>query len=278
VTRDSKRRRRRASRGVLTARAVIDRLLPLHGPVEVPHQLDPVGELVLTILSQNTSDANSFRAYESLVKRFGDWDRLRRARVGSIAAAIRPAGLADQKAPRIKQVLGELYREQGRTTLDQLATMTDAEAKAYLIAFHGVGPKTAACVLLFACGRPVLPVDTHVHRVAGRLGMIDARTNADKAHDLLQAQLAPEQVLDFHVLLIRHGRRTCRAIRPRCDGCALLDVCVSGPGLLASGQAAAPDGPAPDPPAATVSLPHVPPSNPRRPHDAQRTSTRRGRK
>jgi len=215
---------------------------------------------VLTILSQNTSDANSFRAYEALVKRFGDWDRLRRARVGSIAAAIRPAGLADQKAPRIKQVLAELHREQGRTTLDQLAAMTDAEAKAYLTAFHGVGPKTAACVLLFACGRPVLPVDTHVHRVTGRLGMIAHGTTADKAHEILQAQLAADQVLDFHILLIRHGRRTCRASRPRCEGCALLDLCANGPRLLASGQAAASDDPPPKPPASSLPLPHVPPA------------------
>ncbi len=221
-------RRRSAKPRLWTPAQTVQRLRPIHGPVDVPRQLDPLEELIFTILSQSTTDTNSERAFTALRKRFPDWEQLRRARVASITAAIRQAGLANQKAPRIKRILSELHKRHGIASLDHLEDMNDAEAVEYLTAFDGVGPKTAACVLLFACRRPVLPVDTHVHRVSGRLGLIGPRVTAHQAHDELGAMVAPRLVLDFHVLLIRHGRTTCKAQRPRCDDCVLRQRCPMG--------------------------------------------------
>lgn len=235
-----------------TPALIIRRLMPRHGPVELPRRLDPLGEFVFTILSQSTADTNSRPAYEKLVDRFdNDWDRVRRARVTSIASAIRSAGLANQKAPRIKALLNRLHRQHGATTLDHIHELDDRQAVEYLTSFDGVGPKTAACVLMFACRRPVLPVDTHVHRLAIRLGLIEQRVSADAAHTVLQAKLRPHQVLDFHVLLIRHGRTICRARRPTCHDCPLLDRCPAAPELIQSGLAAA------------IKEPDVQPSKPR---------------
>ncbi len=251
----------------LSARRVVGRLLKVYGPSRVPRRLDPLAELILTILSQSTSDRNSRPAYETLLERFDDWDALRKARVGGIAKAIRRAGLANQKAPRIKQLLQRLHREHGATTLDHLEAMTDDEARAYLASFEGVGPKTAACVLLFACGRPVLPVDTHVHRLSKRLQLIDSKTTAAAAHDLLQRQLRDSEVLDFHVLLIKHGRSVCKAISPHCRDCVLLDRCAAGQKNLAERRLTERAIRAPrargkaSPKAAT---PHVPPAKARR--------------
>lgn len=238
---------------------IVQRLKPLYGPSQPPRVLDPLGELIFTILSQSTADTNSVPAFEALVARFdGDWEAVRRARVSSIAAAIRRAGLANQKAPRIKALLDALPRPAGRPTLD-LASMSDEEAVAYLTSFDGVGLKTAACVLLFACGRPVLPVDTHVHRVSQRLGLIGPKVTPLAAHALLQSQVADRDVLDFHVLLVKHGRACCRARKPRCTACPLLELCPTGPALLAAGQTAEViDLPAPA--ASSIEQVHVPPA------------------
>lgn len=212
----------------LTIAQLCRRLRTAQGPVDPWERLPPLDELIATILSQNTSNRNSEAAWRRLKQRFADWDSLRRAKTGSISAAIRVAGLSRLKAPRIKAILQQLHRERGTLSLDFLAELTDDEALRYLRRFKGIGPKTAACVLLFSLGKPVLPVNTQVHRVARRLGLIGGRTSAEKAHELLAAIVPKKLVLDFHVLLIRHGRQICLPRRPRCTECVLLDACQHG--------------------------------------------------
>ncbi len=186
---------------------------------------EPLGALVATILSQHTSDRNSERAYDNLRRRFPTWDAVREAEEGEIADAIRAGGLADAKAPRIKAVLQQIYERRGETRLDFLAQMPTDEARAYLLGFHGVGPKTTACVMMFSLCRPVLPVDTHVFRVSHRLGLIQKRIGEAKAHDALERLVPPERVYPFHVHMIRHGRRVCHAQRPDCGRCVLRERC-----------------------------------------------------
>lgn len=190
------------------------------------YDTDLVGALVATILSQNTSDLNSGRAYVSLKSAFPKgWDDVRRAPVVAVADAIRSGGLADIKAPRIQRVLELIHAEHGRTDLQHLEAWPDDEIRGYLRSLPGVGAKTAACVLMFNLGRAALPVDTHVHRVAGRLGLIGPKVNADKAHDLLRALVRDDQTYSFHVHLIEHGRRTCHAQRPACSRCPVQAEC-----------------------------------------------------
>ncbi len=182
--------------------------------------------LVQTILSQNTSDSNSMSAFRSLKKRFPTWDALLEAPTREIERAIRSGGLARIKAPRIKKALAGIKRRHGRLSLAFLANMPLDEAREYLESIDGVGPKTACCVLMFCYRRPALPVDTHVHRVAGRLGLIPSNASAEAAHDLLRNVCPPELVYAFHMLMVEHGRQTCRARTPLCDRCALRDGCA----------------------------------------------------
>jgi endonuclease-3 len=189
-----------------------------------PHR-DPLSELVRTILSQNTSDVNSNRAFARLQERFPSWEQVRDGDLEAIVEAIKPGGLARIKAPRIKSALRAITEERGQLDLEFLREMELDEAKAWLESLVGVGPKTAACVLLFSLGRPVLPVDTHVHRVSRRLGLIEPRTSAEKAHETLGSMLPPEAVYDFHVNMVSHGRLVCHAQRPRCDVCVLAPHC-----------------------------------------------------
>ncbi len=187
---------------------------------------DVLGALVATVLSQNTSDLNSGRAYAALCAAFPDgWDAVRTAPVSRVAEAIRPGGLSQIKAPRIQAILQDVYARHGCTSLDHLKLWDDEPIRQYLRSFPGVGPKTAACVLMFTLGRPVLPVDTHVHRVSGRLGLIGPRATPEGAHDGLQALLEADQVYPFHVHLIEHGRRICHARRPECPRCPLRPEC-----------------------------------------------------
>jgi endonuclease-3 len=209
--------------------------------VKLGEPLPPLDELIATILSQNTSDRNSDAAFAELRRRFPDWDAVRRAPVAAIVRAIHSAGLARRKAPRLKAILRQIHRQRGELSLDFLRTLPAAEGLRYLRRFVGVGPKTAACVLLFACGKPVLPVDTHVHRVSRRLGLIGPRTTAEQAHEALARLVPPDRVLEFHIQLIRHGRRTCTARDPRCTDCVLLDGCPAGQAL--AGGAPAPEKP-----------------------------------
>ena len=187
---------------------------------------DPVTELLLTLLSQNTSDTNSGRAFQQLLKRYPVWDSVLEAPVEELEETIRPGGLARTKAPRMQALLTMLRERLGSDwDASRLEDMPIDEAKTWLTELPGVGPKTAACVLLFSLGRPALPVDTHVHRVAIRLGLIGPRVAAVPAHDMLEAQLPSDKYYDFHVTLIRHGRRVCHKQRPKCAECVLLDRC-----------------------------------------------------
>ena len=208
--------------------AICRRLSRVYGPVEPPPQLPVLEELIAAILSQNTSDANSDAALARLKQRFPDWDALAAAPLEAIKAAIRPAGLANRKAPRIKAIVEQIRSRHGTASLEFLHQYPTQAAVQYLSQFPGVGPKTVACVLLFACRKPVLPVDTHVHRVAGRLGLIAPGTSAEKAHRELARLVPPSRVLEFHIQLIRHGRSTCRARRPNCHDCPLLELCPTG--------------------------------------------------
>ncbi|HHX42778.1 MAG TPA: endonuclease III [Chloroflexi bacterium] len=215
------------------------RLLAHYGEPARQERRDPLTELVVTILSQNTADVNRDRAYRSLRARFASWEEVRAAPVAALEDAIRVAGLANTKAPRIHRILEDLHRERGSLDLDFLAEMSTEEAREYLLALHGVGPKTAACVLLFSLHKPALPVDTHVQRVSLRLGLVPPRTPPERTERLLEAALPPETYYAFHLNMIRHGRTLCTAARPRCSECPLLPICAYGASLgIAPAEAA----------------------------------------
>jgi endonuclease-3 len=205
---------------------VNERLTAFYGPRERYSARDPLDELILTILSQNTSDRNSGRAWRSLKARYQSWEDVLAADTRELYEAIKSAGLGNVKAPRIQNVLQEILNRRGSFDLTFLRDLPMAEAKHWLTSLPGIGPKTAACVLCFACDMPALPVDTHVHRVSQRLGLIGPKVNADAAHDLLEQAIAPDQVYAFHVNLILHGRQICHAQRPECGRCPLADLCV----------------------------------------------------
>jgi endonuclease-3 len=209
----------------VTPALVLGRLRAYYGPPEPSRTHGPLSALVGTILSQNTSDVNTERAFASLWARFGSWEAILGAPTPDVADAIRSGGLAEIKAPRIKGVLAAIRQDRGELSLDFLAGLPLEEARSYLTSLKGVGPKTAACVLLFALGMPAMPVDTHVHRVSKRLGLIGPKIAAEPAHQLLERMMPPDQMFDAHMLLIRHGRVLCKALRPRCDACPLADAC-----------------------------------------------------
>jgi endonuclease-3 len=189
-------------------------------------RVDTLSELVLTILSQNTADTNSFTAFTALRARYASWAEVLDAPLDELEQVLRPGGLAPTKARRIKAVLAEVHdATNGSWDLSFLGEWPLEEARTWLTDLPGIGRKTAAIVLLFGFSRPALPVDTHVHRVALRLGLIPPRTDVARAHLLLEAALQPDEMYPFHVELIRHGRDTCRAPRPICGLCPLTDAC-----------------------------------------------------
>ena len=198
------------------------------------HPHDPVATLVTTILSQNTNDVNRDRAFERLRERFPTWEAVRDAPLGELVEAVRPAGLAPTKAPRIQGALRRIAEERiteergerGEIGLGFLNGMGLEEAREWLLNIPGVGPKTAAIVLLFALGKPAFPVDTHVHRVTRRLGLIPDRTSREKAHQLLEQLAPPEIYYSFHLNLIAHGRAVCHARNPECARCILQNDCA----------------------------------------------------
>jgi endonuclease-3 len=192
-------------------------------PVNHPHG-HPIAELVRTILSQNTNDRNRDVAYERLRAALPTWVAVRDAPVEEVEEAIRPGGLAPSKAPRIQAVLRELPTEGDRPTLDWLAEADRDEAISFLLELPGVGRKTVACVMIFALGRPEIPVDTHVYRVGGRLGLFPERASFELAHDEMLAITDPEDAYELHVNLITHGRRVCRP-KPHCERCELRRMC-----------------------------------------------------
>ena len=218
-------KRENVKRETSKALAVHRLLIEEYGEREWRPRLDPLSELIFTILSQNTSDVNRDRAWVRLKDRFPTWESVLTADTAELAEAIRPGGLANVKAPRIQETLRVVQMEQGEFTLDFLAEMKVDEAKQWLTSLHGVGPKTAAIVLLFSLGKPAFPVDTHVHRVSQRLGLIGPKTSREKAHDVLEELIPPEIYYTFHLNLIDHGREICKSQQPRCAACALRKHC-----------------------------------------------------
>lgn len=206
---------------------IVRRLRKTYGPLRAPRAEDPLVELVWTILSQHTSDANAERAFHALRAAFPTWEAVLAAREAAVADAIRSGGLANVKAARIRAVLREILDRRGALDLAFLAELSDAEVMEFLTTLPGVGPKTAAIVLAFALGRQAIPVDTHVHRVATRLGLVP-KTDAVRAQRLLEASVPHRSKTAFHMGLIAHGRQTCTAQRPKCSGCLLLDLCPTG--------------------------------------------------
>jgi endonuclease-3 len=200
-------------------------LLKAYGQPEWRNPLPAIDELVSTILSQNTNDVNRDRAFEALRARFSSWEAVRDAPAAAVVDAIRPAGLANQKGPRLQAVLRAISAERGALDLAFLRELPVDEARAWLTRFKGVGPKTAAIVLLFSLGRPAFPVDTHVHRVTGRLGLRPEKLSADDSHPYFEDLLPPETYYAAHLNLIRHGREVCHARNPECERCVLRSLC-----------------------------------------------------
>ena len=213
------------------------RLRKEQGPFEPKPALPIIDELILTVLSQHTSDINRDRAFAGLKARFGSWEEVAAAPRKGIADAIRAGGIADVKAGRIKVILDEIAGREGSLSLDRLHELNDQEVAAYLCELPGVGPKTAACVLVFSMGRPAFPIDTHVHRIARRLGWIPDKASAEQAHDLLAPKVPADIRYDLHVASIDHGRKICKPRMPRCSDCVVFDLCEAGPRLLAEGKA-----------------------------------------
>lgn len=204
---------------------VAPHLRELYGYPEWRQHLPPVDELVSTILSQNTSDINRDKGFYALKDAFPDWETVRDAPVDLIRETIRPAGLANQKAPRIQNALQIITSADGKVSLDHIPHMTVNEARAWLTSIKGIGPKTASIILLFAFKMPAFPVDTHVHRVSGRLGFIDEKTSADNAHPIMEAIVPEEDYYAFHLNIIEHGRAICGARKAKCEICPLTAYC-----------------------------------------------------
>jgi len=213
-------------------RAITRRLERRFGELIPPRASDPLEELILTVLSQHTSDVNADRAFTSLRAAYLTWEGVVSAPEAAVAEAIRSGGLANTKAPRIQEILREVREREGAYDLARLRDLSDAEARAYLTSLPGIGPKTAAVVLSFSLGRDAIPVDTHVHRVARRLGLVPAKASAEQADSLLH-DLVPEGLRTrLHVGLIRLGREICKAPTPRCAVCPLKDLCPTAPRYL----------------------------------------------
>jgi endonuclease-3 len=209
----------------LKAKKVCDVLIRYYGKAVSARKLPPLDELVMTILSQHTNDVNMFRAYEALKERFPKWEEVLDAPQEEVAMFIRSSGMYNLKAKRIQTTLREINERVGRLDLSHLETMEVDEAKKWLTSLHGVGPKTAAIVLLFSFERPVLPVDTHVWRVTKRLGLIDVKVSREKAHVLLEQIMPSSCIPSLNKNLVRHGREVCRAQNPKCEECFLSHLC-----------------------------------------------------
>lgn len=211
-------------------RTIHDRLAKRFGALEPPRRVDALDELILTVLSQHTSDLNAERAFADLQAAFpGGWPEVVDAPTVAVADAIRSGGLANSKAPRIQAILREVHEREGGFDLRRLRELSDAEARDYLISLPGIGPKTAAVVLSFALGRDAIPVDTHVHRVTRRLGLIPPKASAERADRILHDLVPDGMRTSLHVAFIRLGREICKAPTPRCRECPLKDLCPTAP-------------------------------------------------
>ena len=207
------------------AQKIFRKLEEVYGIPAWDDKKPPVDELISTILSQNTNDANRDKAFTALRTRYPGWEAALAAPVAELVAAIRPAGLGPQKGPRILSVLHTIKEARGRIELDFLRAYPPDAARAWLKNLPGVGPKTAAIVMLFALGLPAFPVDTHVHRVTGRLGLRPERMTADAAHGHLASLFYADQYASAHLNLIRLGREVCHARKPDCPHCPLRRMC-----------------------------------------------------
>jgi endonuclease-3 len=202
-----------------------EKLLEAFGNPTWRNPLPPMDELVSTILSQNTNDTNRDRAFNALRAKFPTWESVRDAKTSEVVNAIRPAGLANQKGPRIQKVLKEITKERSDLDLWFLKDLPLEEARAWLMKFKGVGPKTAAIVLLFSLSRPAFPVDTHIYRVTGRIGLRPEKMTVEEAHFLLEKIFPPEAYYAAHLNIIRLGREICAARKPACPSCPLRGLC-----------------------------------------------------
>lgn len=212
-------------------RALVRRLDRHFGDLSPPRRTDPLDELILTVQSQHTSDLNAERAFGLLRGRYPVWDDVVRAPTAELADTIRPGGLANTKAARIQAILREIHEREGHYDLNGLRSRSDAEIAEYLSSLPGVGPKTVAVVMGFAFGRETIPVDTHVHRVATRLGLVP-KTSAERAQRLLESSVPEDVKTPLHMGLIRLGREICKAGRPRCEDCPVFELCPTGPLVL----------------------------------------------
>ena len=204
---------------------VHEKLLEAFGEPIWRNPMPPIDELVSTILSQNTNDINRDRAFNALRAKFLTWESVRDAKIKDVIDAIRPAGLANQKGPRIQNVLKEITKERGDLNLWFLKDLPLEEARAWLTKFNGVGPKTAAIVLCFSLGRPAFPVDTHIYRVTGRIGLRPEKMTVEQAHPYLESVFPPETYYAAHLNLIRLGREICGARKPNCPQCPIIKLC-----------------------------------------------------
>lgn len=205
---------------------VVHRLRRVYGKVHpAEYRGRPLDELVLTILSQNTTDANAQRAYHSLKRRFSSWHAVAESRLKAIEAAIHCGGLARKKAAAIRNVLRTIRAREGRLSLARLSRVSTQEAYAYLVSLRGVGPKTASCVLLFGFGKPAFPVDTHIFRVAKRLGWIRKGIIREKAAEILGKLIPDDIVMQLHLYLVWHGREVCHSALPACQRCVISSIC-----------------------------------------------------
>ena len=221
--RTSKKPRRR--KPILAVALVQERLDSIYGPIEWRPRMIAIDELIFTVLTQNTSDLNAERAYDSLRKVLPTWGQVIEAETAKVAEAIKHGGLSNQKAPRIQQILVEILKRLGHFDLEFLADRPLEEARDWFTSLPGVGPKTAAVVMAFSLKMPAFPVDTHIHRVSKRLGLITENTTADQAHSIMEDLIPENERYDMHVLLITHGRQICKARIPQCPRCPLAQEC-----------------------------------------------------
>ncbi len=241
-----------------------------YGPFEEEPRLDPVHELVFTILSQHTSDINSARAFGFLMDQFGSLESVAQGDVAQIEKAISPGGLAKVKAPRIKMVLTRILELNGSLDLSFLREMPLEEAKAWLRDLPGIGPKSAGIILNFSLGMPAMAIDTHIYRVCQRLRFIGPKVSVDKAHEIMESKVPPEQVFQFHIAIINHGRRVCKAQRPLCAECVVAEGCPSRNKMMKAasikskptGKTAGAKSGAKKTTSAAPIMPHVPPDQP----------------
>ena len=211
----------------MTPETIVKKLSAIYGEFEQKPRYNALDELIFTVLTQHTSDLNAERAFDQLRANIPTWEAVLVADQQSIADAIFHGGMSNQKSKRIKDILSDILERNGELEIEFLREYSVEEARQWLMALPGVGPKTAAVVMSFALGMPAFPVDTHIHRVSKRLSLIDEKTTADAAHQIMEAKVRPNLRFQLHMQLITHGRQICKARRPLCGECVLSQGCPS---------------------------------------------------